>query len=201
MATPATIEKTRSSGWLSNLIHLVKELAKSMKATLPYLMGWTENHKEVTEEYPDRISARMPEDLPIRFRGILNNDISNCSGCKNCVSACPIDCIRLETEPGPEKNVSWVAVYDIDIAKCMFCGLCVESCPTGSLQHTRQYEGAVLHLRDMVYSFGRGWATSEMKEKWQSEQISKEAVDLERAKTRLSPVGSEFKRLLKEKKE
>ena len=176
-------------------------LKGGLKTTLPYIVGWSEKYKEVTEEYPDRVSARMPEDLPQRFRGFLKNDIDRCSGCRLCAEVCPVDCIRIESEPGPEKGHSWVAVFDIDNARCMFCGLCVEVCPTGSLTHTREYEGAVYHLKDMVSSHGKGWATTDMKERWRVEQQAKEALEEERALTMKSPVGSELRRLMREKKE
>src|SRR5690349_10911975 len=96
-------------------------LLMALKTTFPYMVGASENYREVTEEYPDRVSARMPEDLPPRYRGFLLNDIERCSGCRYCAEVCPIDCIRIETEPGPERNLSWVAVYDVDLSKCMFC--------------------------------------------------------------------------------
>ena len=126
------------SQYLQNVVNGAKTLFKSLATTFPYMVGASVHHKEVTEEYPDRVSARMPEDLPPRFRGFLTNDINRCSGCRFCTDVCPIDCIHIETEPGPERNLSWVAVFDVDHARCMYCGLCVEVCPTKSLTHTRE---------------------------------------------------------------
>ena len=48
----------------------------------------------------------------------------------------------------------------------MFCGLCVEACQPQSLVHTRQFEGAVYALPDLVASFGRGRITPEQRAKW-----------------------------------
>ena len=93
--------------WFVGVWKELKDLSSSFKATLPYFLGLTEHHKEVTEEYPDRVSARMPEDLPPRFRGLLNNNIAKCTGCRVCSDVCPIDCIRIETEPGPKKGEHW----------------------------------------------------------------------------------------------
>lgn len=166
----------------------------ALRTTLPYMIGASEGHKEVTEEYPDRVSARMPEDLPPRYRGFLHNDIEKCSGCKYCVETCPVDCIRIETEPGPERNVSWVAVFDIDHGRCMYCGLCVDICPTKSLQHTREYQGSVFRLDDLVRSFGRGWATRDMQQDWVSEQMARDARAEEQAWLEQSPVGAELRR-------
>lgn len=166
----------------------------SLRTTFPYLVGASENFKEVTEEYPDRVSARMPEDLPPRYRGFLNNDIERCSGCRYCADVCPIDCIRIETEQGSQRNLSWVAVFDIDHARCMFCGLCVDTCPTKSLQHTKEYQGSVFHLDDLVRSYGRGWATKDMKQKWITEQNARDARADEQAWLEQSPVGAELRR-------
>src|SRR5467141_19030 len=43
--------------------------------------------------------------------------------------------------------------FDIDICKCMYCGLCVEPCPTGAIQHTREFEGAVMHFNNLTLRF------------------------------------------------
>jgi len=43
--------------------------------------------------------------------------------------------------------------FDIDIGKCMYCGLCVEPCPTGAIQHTREFEGAVMHFNNLTLRF------------------------------------------------
>jgi NADH-quinone oxidoreductase subunit I/NAD(P)H-quinone oxidoreductase subunit I len=39
----------------------------------------------------------------------------------------------------------------------MFCGLCVEPCPTGSIQHTREFEGSQRNIRNLVFR----WADPE----------------------------------------
>lgn len=185
---------SKMKGYFAKVWRGYETVIMSLRTTFPYLVGASENHKEVTEEYPDRVSARMPEDLPPRYRGFLHNDIERCSGCRFCSDVCPIDCIRIETEPGPERNLSWVAVFDVDHARCMYCGLCEDVCPTKSLQHTREYQGSVFHLDDLVRSYGRGWATREMKQRWISEQTARDARAEEQAWLEQSPVGAELRR-------
>ncbi len=178
----------------------MKSLRKTLKvlgATFPYFFRYEECHKHITEEYPDRVSARMPEDLPKRYRGFLTNDIDRCSGCRYCSDACPVDCIRIETEPGAQRNLSWVAVFDIDHSKCMFCGLCVEVCPTGSLVHTQEYQGSVYRLEEMVKSFGKGWASRDQKEMWLRDQMASDSMAEETAQLEKSPVGAEIMKRLK----
>ncbi|MCM2278026.1 MAG: 4Fe-4S binding protein [Oligoflexia bacterium] len=138
----------------------------SLLTALPYLWGAGELRKEVTEQYPDPISSRTADDLPARSRGLLFNDIQRCTGCKECEKICPVQCIRVDTEAGSDPTKLWVARFDIDFSKCVFCGLCVESCHPQSLMHSRQYEGAVYELKDLVASFGRGYVTAEQRMKW-----------------------------------
>lgn len=143
-------------------------LVDSCLTTLPYLFKWGELRKEVTEQYPDPISARTADDLPPRTRGLLFNDIEKCTGCRECEKVCPTQCIRVEDEPGADASKIWVSVFDIDFSKCMYCGLCVEVCEPASLTHTRQYEGAAFNLRDLTASFGRDYVTPEQRAKWAS---------------------------------
>jgi formate hydrogenlyase subunit 6/NADH:ubiquinone oxidoreductase subunit I len=37
----------------------------------------------------------------------------------------------------------------------MFCGLCTENCPTGAIHHTRKFEGSVLTVAKLTYSYVR----------------------------------------------
>jgi len=167
-----------------------------LRVTFPYLFGYRSEYRENTEQYPDRVSARMPEDLPAKVRGILKNDIEKCSGCRYCADVCPVNCIEIETEVGPDRSLSWVSVFDIDHSKCIFCGMCVESCPTGSLIHTKEYEASTEKLDSLVMGFGRGWVTQNMKDAWNREQQAKEAKAEEAAVNELSPISAEIKRRL-----
>jgi NAD(P)H-quinone oxidoreductase subunit I len=154
--------------YFRNVIRGGRSIAHSCFTALPYLMSVNtgELRKEVTEQYPDPVSSRTADDLPPRSRGLLFNDIEKCTGCKECERICPVNCITIENEPGADISKTWVAVFDIDFARCTFCGLCVETCAPASLAHTKQYEGAVYELKDLVASFGRGHVTSEQRSKW-----------------------------------
>ncbi len=144
----------------------VRSVWASSMTAVPYLFSTGEFRKEITEQYPDPISARTAEDLPPRTRGLLFNDIERCTGCKECEMSCPTKCIHVETEPGADENKIWVATFDIDFSKCIFCGLCTEVCQPQSLTHTKQYEGAVFEPSGMVAHFGRGQVTQEQRDKW-----------------------------------
>jgi formate hydrogenlyase subunit 6/NADH:ubiquinone oxidoreductase subunit I len=160
--------------YFRNLFRSTRSISRASWSALLYGVGAGEARKEVTEQYPDPISSRTPDDLPPRSRGLLHNDILKCTGCRECEFSCPVDCIRIETEPGQENSKIWVSVFDIDFAKCVFCGLCVEVCEPRSLTHTHHYESAAVNASELVRSFGSGRVTSEQKSKWAEIQRQRE---------------------------
>jgi formate hydrogenlyase subunit 6/NADH:ubiquinone oxidoreductase subunit I len=151
--------------FLSRVLQGAKSTTVATLTSIPYLFNWGDAHREVTEQYPDPISSRTPDDLPPRSRGILFNDIDRCTGCLECDRACPTKSFRIENDVGPDGK-TWVARFDIDFASCVFCGLCVEVCPPASLIQTKQYEGSVYNAKDLTTSFGRGQVTPEQRAKW-----------------------------------
>ena len=145
-----------------------RSIFSSALTILPYFLRINAGdlRKEVTEQYPDPISSRTAADLPSRSRGLLFNDIERCTGCKECERTCPVKCIQVECDPGPDAEKLWVRVFDVDFSKCIFCGFCVEVCQPASLVHTREYEAAAYSLADLMKKFGRGIVSSEQKAKW-----------------------------------
>ena len=157
------------SAWIDYVHAMVKSaraLTKAGLTVLPYYFGVGENRKQVTEHYPDPVSARTEEDMPPRTRGMLFNEINRCTGCLACMQECPAQCIRIDLEPGPDSLKPWVSVFDIDVSKCLFCGICADVCEPESLVHTRKFDGAAYTQRDLIASFGRGNVSREQREKW-----------------------------------
>jgi NADH-quinone oxidoreductase subunit I len=115
----------------------------------------------VTLQYPAE-RAEMPE----RVRNQLHNDIDDCIGCDQCVRACPVDCIYLETEkagPGEDLGLTSkgtkkrlkVLRFDIDMSLCCYCGLCTYPCPTECLVMTPKYESSVYDRSELMYRYAR----------------------------------------------
>ena len=116
----------------------------------------------VTLQYP-REAVPTPEIG--RYR--LYNEIDDCIGCGQCVRACPIDCIMMETikvtkddlavcgkTSGGQQKKFWVPVFDIDVAQCMTCGICSAVCPTECLYHTQVSDFSEFRRENMIYHFG-----------------------------------------------
>ena len=143
---------------VSILFDGTRSLIRALSASLPYLFNANPNtlRKEVTEQYPDPVSSRTVDDLPPRTKGLIQNDIDQCIGCRECAKACPVDCFVIESERLQDTQKEWVSLFDIDHSKCIACGLCVEVCPTNSLSHSKRYEFAEYDRKNMVESFGKG---------------------------------------------
>jgi NADH-quinone oxidoreductase subunit I/NAD(P)H-quinone oxidoreductase subunit I len=131
--------------YFRNIRDAVRTTAIGMKITLRY---WA-REPAVTVEYPDRLGkGRTSEDLvPDRYRGFLTVTPSECIGCMQCMRACPINCIRIVVEKGPEGRM--LTRFDVNQAKCMYCGLCVEECLAKALVFTKRFEGACYDARDL----------------------------------------------------
>jgi len=137
-------------GYFSNITSAFTTTFEALSVTFSHLF-----RKPYTVQYPDRIAVRIQDTLPYRYRGILEVDLEICTGCLACERACPIDCIVIEAVKDKNTKEMILRRFDIDIAKCMYCGLCSEPCPTGSIHHTREFEGADYSLESLVKRFVR----------------------------------------------
>lgn len=108
--------------------------------------------RPTTIQYPDRVPVPVVETLPERYRGFVEVDPAQCTACKLCATACPIQCIHIVVEKNEEKQRG-MTDFAVDIGKCMFCGLCVEPCPTGAIRMTPNFEGACEDLDCLVYRY------------------------------------------------
>jgi len=132
-------------GYVGNIMSTMTTIFEGMAVTFSHFF-----RTPYTIQYPDRMPVRIQDTLPYRYRGFLEVDLEICTGCLACERACPIDCIYIEARKDKETKQMILERFDIDLAKCMYCGLCSEPCPTGSIHHTREFEGADFSLESMV---------------------------------------------------
>ena len=131
--------------YLGNIVGSATSIFEGLTITFSHFF-----RKPFTVQYPDRMPIRVQDTLPYRYRGILEVDLEICTGCLACERACPIDCIVIGASQDKVTKRMTLERFDIDLAKCMYCGLCSEPCPTGSIHHTREFEGADYSLESMV---------------------------------------------------
>lgn len=135
--------------YAENVKNAVTSIWDGMSITLSHLL-----RRPMTVQYPDRTGVAVKYTLAPRYRGFLEVDMDICTGCQACERACPIQCIAIEIEKDPANpKLRVMTRFDIDEAKCMYCGLCVEPCPTGAIQHTREFEGSMVNLSNLVFRY------------------------------------------------
>jgi len=87
--------------------------------------------------FKKRITSRYPfeeAEKPDRFRGRLEFDESNCTGCGLCARNCPADALEVTREE--DGTITW----RYDVSKCLYCGQCIETCPVKAIATTKEFE-------------------------------------------------------------
>ncbi|MBI4493780.1 MAG: NADH-quinone oxidoreductase subunit I [Chloroflexi bacterium] len=98
--------------------------------------------KPLTIQYPDE-RMEMPPWTRGRPRLIYELDSGDlrCVACGACAIACPVDVIKIEQHPGPDRK-KVLDRFDIDMGGCIECALCVEACPFRALVMAPDFEMA-----------------------------------------------------------
>ncbi len=130
--------------YFANIKNSVISIFEGMAVTFSWML-----RRPHTIQYPDRIEKGR-EIVQNRFRGLLEVDLSLCTGCLSCQRACPIGVILIEVSKGSER---YITRFDIDAAKCMYCGLCTEACPTNALRHSKEFAYSVDDIRKLVLHY------------------------------------------------
>ncbi len=130
--------------YFSNIRHSIVSIFEGMAVTFSWML-----RRPHTIQYPDRIESEKTL-IQERFRGLLEVDISHCTGCLACQRACPIGVIMIDVSKGTDR---FITRFDIDASKCMYCGLCTEACPVNAIRHTRQFAFSVTDIRKLVLHY------------------------------------------------
>jgi len=157
--------------YFSYLKRKIRSFLLRSKSAMDYMRSNTELRKEITEQYPDPVSSKTIEDLPLSSRGLLHNEVSKCTACGDCVKICPTQAISMKSfrvDSARESQQNWISEFKIDYSKCLFCGYCVETCQPMSLKHTKKYEFAGEKSDQLSRDFGRGTMSEEYARKVKS---------------------------------
>ena len=188
--------------YLKNIWESLTTMLTGMGITWMHMVRIRRNN--VTLQYPEEKWPRPERNIGFDhgsynvIRSRLHVDIDDCIGCLKCERACPVDCIKIETEKASVrgddiKEIGHVGVtangsrkalvvtrFDIDMTECMYCNLCVYPCPeeciymTGgpnAKKHSIDYEYSEYDRSDLIYRFAKPGT----KEGLSKHQTSKEA--------------------------
>ncbi len=79
-----------------------------------------------------------------RYRGIhlltaREDGTPKCVACYLCATACPAECIYIESGERPEKSIEkYPTRFEIDLLRCVYCGFCVDACPEEAILMSRE---------------------------------------------------------------
>ena len=84
-------------------------------------------------------------------------DAERCTGCGDCLRACPADAIWVEAaENTDEERYSpgerYARTYEINMLRCIFCGYCEDACPTEAIVLTREHRLSFTDRLDAIYT-------------------------------------------------
>ena len=142
----------------------------------------------VTLQYPEEKWPRPERNIGFAhssynvIRSRLHVDMDDCIGCLKCERACPVDCIKIETEKAPvrgedikeighvgvtsngSRNALVVTRFDIDMTECCYCNLCTYPCPEECIfmtggpnahKHSIDYEFSEYDRSNLIYRFAK----------------------------------------------
>jgi NADH-quinone oxidoreductase subunit I len=105
-----------------------------------------------------------------RYRGIhiLTERLDGtpkCVACFMCATACPAECIYIESGERPEKTIEkYPTRFEIDLLRCVYCGFCVDACPEEAIVMSRENDLVGTSRAEMIIDRDHLMARNELLE-------------------------------------
>jgi NADH-quinone oxidoreductase subunit I len=127
----------------------------------PILLGMALTFKNMWQTVVGRRAAtvQFPEQkrsTSSRYRGlhlltVREDDTPKCVACYMCATACPAECIYIESGERPEKTIEkYPTRFEIDLLRCVYCGFCVDACPEEAIMMSRENDLVGTSRADLV---------------------------------------------------
>ena len=115
---------------------------------MPVVLGlWITFKNMVKSLFGGAVTVQFPEQkrqTSGRYRGIhiltaRQDGTPKCVACYMCATACPAECIYIESGERPEITIEkYPTRFEIDLLRCVYCGFCVDACPEEAIIMSRE---------------------------------------------------------------
>jgi NADH-quinone oxidoreductase subunit I len=95
--------------------------------------------KYSTIEFPEKKRNTSGRYRGIHLLTVREDGTPKCVACFMCATACPAECIYIESGERPEKTIEkYPTRFEIDLLRCVYCGFCVDACPEEAIFMSRE---------------------------------------------------------------
>jgi NADH-quinone oxidoreductase subunit I len=105
-----------------------------------------------------------------RYRGVhiltvRQDGTPKCVACYMCATACPAECIFIESGERPERDIEkYPTRFEIDLLRCVYCGFCVDACPEEAILMSRENDLVGTSREELIIDRERLMARSKLVE-------------------------------------
>jgi NADH-quinone oxidoreductase subunit I len=95
--------------------------------------------KAATIQFPEQKRSTSGRYRGIHLLTVREDGTPKCVACYMCATACPAECIYIESGERPEKTIEkYPTRFEIDLLRCVYCGFCVDACPEEAIMMSRE---------------------------------------------------------------
>ena len=141
---------------LSGMWITLKHLFGKRKGRDHFVLQYPEERREAPETYQHGQKAGLNLNSD-QYRGLhrLNRDEKGnvaCVACYMCSTACPANCIHIESGEAPwDYREKYPVKFEIDELRCIYCGMCEEACPVNAIELAYEYDKVGYTREEMVF--------------------------------------------------
>ena len=134
-----------------------------MALTLQNMLRTLFKRQASTIQFPEQ-----KRNISGRYRGIhiltvRQDGTPKCVACYMCATACPAECIYIESGERPEKDIEkYPTRFEIDLLRCVYCGFCVDACPEEAILMSRENDLVGTSREELIIDRERLMARSKL---------------------------------------